>query len=497
MLFAGGPSDVRPDSRLRVNWWRPTVIVAALAAACVPSVRGVRGVSPAPGTLWTPPAARPAPAAAPPDVPTDLATRLQTLRLADVLDLALRNNPVTEEAWDNARSAAYALGAARATYFPVITLDGNITKQKTAPSGSRPGFTQSIYGPSANLTWLLFDFGGRSGSIASARDALLASDWTHNAVIQNVVLQVEQAFFTYISTRALLQSQRVSLSEADSNLIAAQQRHDVGLATIADVLQARTARSQAELNLESTTGALQSARGTLAVSMGYPANLPYDIDSIALAPAPPGIAESVDSLIARALATRPDLAAARADADAARARVGVARAAGLPALTATGSAGETYFANQSPIPSNTYIIGLGIQIPFFAGGGHIYGVKSAQAAADAAAANARGQAQLVIYQVFNSYYALQTATQSVRTAGDLLASAQQSEQVALGRYRAGAGSVLDLLTAEGALASARAQQVNAHFGWYSALAQLAHDVGILGVDGSSPIRLQPDTTGSH
>ena len=54
-----------------------------------------------------------------------------------------------------------------------------------------------------------------------------------------------------------------------------------------------------------------------------------------------------------------------------------------------------------------------------------------------------------------------------------------------------------MLTAQSALADARAQQVTAHFGWYAALAQLAHDVGVLGLDGSSPIRLNSDTTGSH
>jgi TolC family type I secretion outer membrane protein len=430
-------------------------------------------------------------------VPPDLEARVRTLRLADVLDIALRNNTVTREAWYNARAANFAYDATRGQYFPTITLDGSITKLKTAPSLGRSAVTQSVYGPTLNLSWLLLDFGGRAGSVASARDQVLAADWTHNAAIQDVVLTVQVTYFNYIGTRALLGSQRITLAEADSNLSAAQHRHDVGLATIADVLQARTARSQAELALETTAGALQTARGALAVSMGFPANLPYDIDSVPLPTPPPGVAESVDTLINRALASRPDLAAARAQADAARERVSVARGAALPALSVTGAAGETYFANRPPIPGASYSIALGIEIPLFAGGAHFYGIKSAQALADAARASAEGQAQLVVSQVFTSFYDLQTATQRVRTTDDLLASASQSEQVALGRYKAGAGSVLDLLTAQSALADARAQQVTAHFGWYAALAQLAHDVGVLGLDGNSPIRLNPDSTGTH
>ncbi|HXH63583.1 MAG TPA: TolC family protein [Gemmatimonadales bacterium] len=471
----------------------------ALGACGVPGVRGVRGTSPAPQVPWTPPAPRRNPPApiAPLQVPPDLAQRIAQLRLADVLDLALRNNTSTRAAWADARSAAYAYGAAQGQYFPSIDLTGTATTLKTVPSQGRSAVRQSVYGPTLNLTWLLLDFGGRGGAIATARDALLAADWTHNAVIQDVVLGVETAFFRYVSTRALLVAQRTTLTEADSNLIAAKQRHDVGLATIADVLQAQTARSQAELNVETTSGALQTARGALAVSMGYPANLPYDIDSLPLPPPPPAINESVDSLIARAVASRPDLAAARADADAARARVSIARGAALPSLLVTGTAGETYFANRAPVPGNSYTLSVGLQVPLFAGGAHVNGVRGASAAADAAAARAEGFAQQVVYQVFTSYYALQTASQRVRTSDDLLASARQSEQVALGRYRAGAGSVLDLLSAEGALADARAQQVDAHFSWTATLAQLAHDVGILGIDGSSPLRFQTDTTGTH
>ena len=455
------------------------------------------GTSPAPGTPWTPPARQEAPAPAAPEIPPDLEARVRTLKLADVLDIALRNNTVTREAWYTARSASYAYDATLGQYLPAVSLDGSITKLKTPPSQGRTAVTQSIYGPTLNLSWLLLDFGGRSGSIASARDQLLAADWSHNAAIQDVILTVQITYFNYIGTRALLASDRATLAEADSNLAAAQQRHDVGLATIADVLQARTARSQAELAVETAAGALQTARGSLAVSMGFPANLPYDIDSVPLPTPPPGVAESVDTLITRALAARPDLAAVRAQADAARARVSIARGAALPGLSVTGSAGETYFANRPPIPGSSYSLALGIDIPLFAGGAHLNGIKAAQAAADAAQASAEGQAQLVISQVFTSFYAVQTATQRVRSTDDLLASARQSEQVALGRYKAGAGSVLDLLTAQSALADARAQQVTAHFGWYAALAQLAHDVGVLGLDGSSSIRLNPDSGSSQ
>src|SRR5262249_4823828 len=146
--------------------------------------------------------------------------------------------------------------------------------------------------------------------------------FSHNAAIQDVVLQVQVGYFQYIASRSLLAAQRTTLAEAEANLQAAEERRRVGLATIADVLQARTAASQARLDLQSIEGNLQTARGALALALGLPANVPYDVDSsAAVVPVAP-VADSVDALIAAALEGRPDLAAAQAQAAAARAGIG-------------------------------------------------------------------------------------------------------------------------------------------------------------------------------
>jgi outer membrane protein TolC len=102
--------------------------------------------------------------------------------------------------------------------------------------------------------------------------------------------------------------------------------------------------------------------------------------------------------------------------------------------------------------------------------------------------------QQVIFEVFSSYYTLQTATRRVHTADDLLASAEQSTEVALARYKEGVGTVLDLLAAQSALADARAQRIQARLEWNVSLAQLAHDAGLLDSKGGSTIKLTPDTT---
>jgi len=484
----------------RPNRILQATIFASILSVCgcgTPRVNGVAAAPPAPNLPWKPPAGaiKPEPLislATALAVPPDLVQRIRALTLADVVDLALRNNPATRASWAQARAAADLLGSARGQYYPTIEGAATLSRTRQAAATTVVSGERTQYGPSISLTYLLLDFGGRSGSVERARQSLFAASLSHNATLQNTVLQAESAYFTYMATLALLGAEQSAIAEAQANLTAAQQRYKVGLATIADVLQAKTALSQEQLNLETTQGNLQAARGGLAAALGLPANLPFDLAALP-GPIPVGtLSQSVDSVINEALRNRPDLAAARAQAASAAAEVRVARSAEFPSLTLGSNAARTYSTSQV-FAGPSYGVTLGLSIPIFNGFSHQYDVSAARAQADAISALADQTRQLVVTQVFISYYALQTAEARVATADDLLTSALQSVQVAAGRYREGVGSIIDLLTAQTALANARAQQVQSRWQWYSSLAQLARDAGVLGVRGDTPFTLSPDS----
>jgi hypothetical protein len=155
-----------------------------------PRVSGVAGAPPSPSVPWKVPAGAiksepvvvPAAAAV---VPPDLQERIRQLSLADVVDLALRNNPATRASWAQARAAASLFGSARGAYYP--TLDGNATLSRIqSPSTlQRPAGKRTEYGPSIALNYLVLDFGGRSGSVERARQSLFAANLEHNATLQS------------------------------------------------------------------------------------------------------------------------------------------------------------------------------------------------------------------------------------------------------------------------------------------------------------------------
>lgn len=450
------------------------------------------------GAIWAPPRA-----AVPslrvdslaPGVPPDLIGRVAHLSLADAVDLALANSPQTAVSWRQARAAAAAWGSARGRWLPTLTADLSGGPSKViSPNLARFPANRTTFATSATLTYLLFDFGGRAGSVDAAREGLFAADFTHNATLQNVALQTADAYFNYQAGRGLATAALASLETARANLAAAEKRHDVGLATIADVLQAKTAQAQAQLNFQSAEGNLQAARGGLALALGLSASIRFDAEPDSIGTPTGDIAESVDSLIARAVRERPDLAAAEAQARQADAQVQVSRSAQFPSLGLSANTTRTY-ADASALQGTTYTLGFDLSIPLFSGLSRQYDVVAAREQANAALARAGGLRVQVTAQVFTAYFALRTASQRVVTTKDLLASAERSEAVARGRYGEGVGSILDVLTAQSALADARSQQVQAHWGWYAALAQLTHDVGILGLHGDSPIRVTGDSTG--
>ena len=120
-----------------------------------------------------------------------------------------------------------------------------------------------------------------------------------------------------------------------------------------------------------------------------------------------------------------------------------------------------------------------LNVPIFSGFETTYRVRSAAAQADVKAAQRDRIRSQVALDVWRAYQSLNTATQSLKTTADLVASAEQSERVALGRYKAGVGTVLELLVAQSALANARLQRIQAALDWHVYRATLAQAMGAL------------------
>ena len=490
----------------------------ATLGACLPKtprIDGAPAAPPVPSALWPVPskAKEPPPAASTPEAPeATAALRVDTaeyasqgLELDDVVDLALRRNPATRESWLAARAAADTYGASRGALFPSIDASVNAGRTASAPGTvsslgtSEPGTrttatgTRSQLTTAATLSYLLFDLGGRSGSIEQAKQRAIAADLTHNATVHDVILQVESALFTYLATRALRDAELETVQESVADTAAAAERLHVGVATLAELLQARTQLAQGRFQLATLEGQVETAKGNLATAMGLPANARFEVGNVQASDTVARITASVDSLVNAAIVSRPEVAEVRAEAASLAAAVRVARSAGYPALTLSSTTSSIQSTQNGVSPRNGQLF-LGVQIPIFNGFARQYDVRGAREDYEAGLARLASTRQQITAQVFAAYSGLMTANERVRSARELLSAARQSADVALGRYREGVGTIVDLLLARSALATARAEDIQARWEWRIALAQLAHDTGLLTTTGRTLIPLSTESS---
>ncbi|OIO74096.1 MAG: transporter [Zetaproteobacteria bacterium CG1_02_53_45] len=403
----------------------------------------------------------------------------RALTLADVVQISLCSNPQTRAAWASARAAAARLGSSRSSQLPSLSLGG--TAEHNAAATGAVHSVSNRQSLSLSLSYLLYDFGGREAGIDNARALLAAANASGNATLQTLFLDAAQAYFALMSARASLDASRASETSAAEAQTAAQARYRVGAATKADHLQARTALSQASLIRIRAEGVMQNALGTLANVMGLEPTARLEF---AEAPAArPDIRQEQDvaQLIDQAQQRRPDLAAADARIRAARADIVSARASGMPKLTldASASDGRTAAAGAGYANTRNGSIALNIQFPIFTGFDTAYRTRAAQAQLENSMASRDQVARQVSLQVWQAYQNLRSEGQALRASEDLLASAAESEAMSLGRYREGVGNILDLLSAQSAMAGARQQHVTALYNWHAARFSLAQAIGAL------------------
>jgi outer membrane protein len=402
------------------------------------------------------------------------------------VDLALCRNPQTRSAWAAAHQQAAALGAAESAWLPSISATGTESRaygEHVDANGIIVSTPQDTRDAALNLSWVLYDFGARDGRITGARHLLDAAAATASSVAQQTVLGVVQGYYGVVAADAAVVAAQTTEAADARSLEVARSLRQGGAGTLADVLQAETAFDQAMLARVQAEAAAKSARGTLAVTLGLTADQPLKLEPEPVPAEAPALTARMADLMAEAARQRPDLAAALAQRDAAEANVAVARAAGRPSISIT--AGRD-FADSTGVQNQNYsLVGVSVTVPIFTGFNVGYGVRQAQAALEASEASA-DQARLgVSLGVWNSYYALDSATQQLTVTSGLIKTAEQNQQVALGRYQSGVGTIVDVLTAQSAAALARQTRINSELGWQVARAQLALALGRL--SGAEPL----------
>ncbi|MBI5272776.1 MAG: TolC family protein [Chlamydiia bacterium] len=401
------------------------------------------------------------------------------LSVAELIDIALQNNPSTKQTWANARAAAAQYGQSLSSFYPALAFNGSYERQKGATLNTFvPGFITQA-GPDVTLSYTLFDFGQRTSAAMVAREMLYYADLNHNQELQIVIQTVMDDSYNYLYQRAVLRANQANLENAKTALDAANEKFSLGLAALGDVAQARTQYLQSKIDLTTQRQNVEDAFAQLAVDLGLPATIVFQVQSLPEQIVANPILESVESLVATAQTRRQDFLAAQANVKSKEALVLNAKRAIYPVITSDLDLGHYWFNKGLEDKGMHWSVALNLSFPIFQGFYYKNGVRSAEATLELSRAQMMQVELSVIQNVTTAHMGIKTSAQNLADSEEYLQSAELEFDIALTSYKAGTGTILDVMSAQSSLADARSKKAGSQKNWFTSLAALAYATGSL------------------
>jgi NodT family efflux transporter outer membrane factor (OMF) lipoprotein len=390
--------------------------------------------------------------------------------LTGLVERALANNPDIASAAARVEEARALARLARAQLSPTISGGAPITDARTLGA---LGTASTNFGgqPTLQASYDLDLFGRLREASEAARAQALASEAARDTVRLGIVSGVASGYVTLRALDLRLAVARETLAARAEGLRIARRRAETGYTSRLELRQAEAEYRateqlvpQAELAISRQENALQLLLG------GNPGPVPRGraLDALASPAIPSGLPADL-------LRRRPDLFAAEQALVAADRTLDSARAAMLPNLALTGSAGLVLSTALSE-PVGIFSLGASILSPIF-DAGRLRAQADATAARRDQAAFAYRRAALVAFrEVDDSLAGVQRSGEQAAAIGlqrDALAGALRN---AANRYRAGYSSYIEqldaqrgLLAAELALVQAQADRLTAYVSLYQAM----------------------------
>ncbi|MBQ1541182.1 MAG: efflux transporter outer membrane subunit [Caulobacteraceae bacterium] len=435
-------------------------LAALLAAGCTLAPRYERPIAPI-AQAW-PGGAAGSQAAA--QAAADIGWRefFTDAKLRGLIEIALRDNRDLRVATANIAQARAQYRIVRAPLLPAVNASVSQSQGRSpSPLTGQVDYSRSYQGQVAASAYEL-DLFGRVRSLSNeALEKYLATEEGRRNVQISLVSEVANAYLNLGADQARLQLAQNTLDAQQKSLDLVTRRFQLGTASKLDVRQAETTVEQARSDLAGYTAQVAEDQNALTLLLGAP--LPDDLRPAGL---PDAAAELVDvpaGLPSEVLTRRPDVLAAEHQLKAANADIGAARAAFLPRITLTGSAGSV-----SPKLSDLFSGGTGvwsftpqISLPIFQGGANLAGLRYSQASRDVAVAQYEKAVQTAFREVADALAERGSIATRLGAQTALAASTADTLRLSEARYTRGVDNYLTVLVSQNAYYAAQQSLISA------------------------------------
>lgn len=392
-----------------------------------------------------------------------------TLSLEEALQYARQSNGTVTAAYLNYEAAQAAITVAEASLLPTVSL--NYTRSDTwveTLTGPGRGSRQVLdYGLEIGADYRIWDNGTRRRNVQQARLSAEASALNALQTLRDTLFQVHTAFYDTLRAQQLQAVQELSVERAQSIYEQTEfgARPEIGEYPQKDVLQARADLLNAQVSLLEAANQVASSEANLRAVIGYETDLPQlDEPESTIEPLPVLEPEQIDqaelqSLYSEAVENRADLESFRKDLTAQE----------VSLIQARRDTGVNYSLDASvnksfgDSPFNTAALVFSASLPVYDGKQRRELLRIEELRLESLEAQYAQLVRNIEAEIESAYTESSFNARRLSAATVALEAAQLNYDAAISAQREGAGTLIEVLTAQVSLTTAEANLVNATY----------------------------------
>jgi len=404
------------------------------------------------------------------------------ITLDEAVKLARRNVPAAIQARNQVRSSAAQLRTRYSAFLPTLSFGGGAQRQNgtrylvdldTILPNDAPW--RANHSLSSNLD--LFSGGRKYFDMMSARanvDAAEAAEITQNFAVAR---DVKQQYFAVLAAREQQAAAKTQLVQAEQQLRAAVARVAAGAATRSDSLRSVIQVGNAKLAVLSADNALAAANASLSRLVGSVAI----VTAVASDTADVAVIKASEAELYDLVEKGPTVNQAKAQVAAAKQSKRSSWSPYLPTvslgLSESFASSEEGFGFLGDRRNKNLSTSIRLNFPIFNGLSREQQVVTANIAEENAEAQLRDARLNARQQMVQQYGNYKTAQARVEIQLASVLAGEEDLRVQQERYNLGAGTLLDLITSQSTLITARQALIQARLDARTAKAQIEALVG--------------------
>ena len=386
------------------------------------------------------------------------------LDLFDLIRIGVCNNPSLKYEYLSIKVSEKELSEKKADYFPEINASLSAGKNFSKIEKVDKSGIDNPYSGSLNLSWLLYDFGGRETEIGKFNEYLKASKNLYDSKLQEMILSVSKAYFKLLGAEESLKSEIANEKMYAKSYEESKRKYQLGMISLSDELQAKTSYENSSLAVIQAKNIVEQYKGNLAILLNLSPSTNFDLHDMSMDSNIIQIqSDDVNYLMDLAVKNRSELKQKKNEIEVSKYNVKNAKSELAPTIRATASTSYSdNWKESNPYRKESYV-GLNVSIPLFSGFSTVNSISRSKYEVQQAKYSYESLKNDIKNEVWSAYQNYKTSVDKYAKSEQLLKSSEESYKVAFKSYEIGKIDIVSLLTASSQLANSRQERINAFY----------------------------------